>query len=125
MSEMTMPIWAQWLQALLTPTIAIAGVVIAVLNHLHARRKRKDDLFDRRYEFYKSVRERWMRTGEPEQPCLDVDDVVPIAEEAALLFGNDIAQHILSLEGKGHSGSPFFPNDDFTKPFEKYLRLGR
>ncbi len=52
-----------------------------------------------------------------------VEDVVPIAEEARLLFGADIARHILSLEGKEHSGSPDFPNEDFTKPFERYLQL--
>jgi hypothetical protein len=52
-----------------------------------------------------------------------LEDVVPIAEEARLLFGEDIERHILSLEGKEHSGSPFFPNQDFTSPFENYLRL--
>lgn len=124
---MAIPIWAQWLTALLTPTIAVGGLVIAVLNHLHARRKRKDDLFDRRYGFYKRVRDWWLTTGTGAAPDTDPDaaleDVVPIAEEARLLFGDDIAQHILSLQGKGHSGSPFFPNDDFTRPFERYLRF--
>lgn len=43
--------WIQILSALLTPTIAVAGIAIGMLNYLHARRKRKDDLFDRRYEF--------------------------------------------------------------------------
>lgn len=124
---MSVPTWIQWLTALLTPTIAIAGIVIGALNYVHARRKRKDDLFDRRYEFYKRVRDWWLKTGTGAPPGSDptvaLEDVVPIAEEARLLFGEEIARHILSLEGKGHSGSPFFPNHDFTGPFEKYLRL--
>jgi hypothetical protein len=115
------------LAALLTPAIAIAGIVIGALNYLHARRKRQDDLIDRRYEFYKRVRDWWLTTGTgaaPESdPIVRLEDVVPIAEEARLLFGKDVEQQILSLEGKGHSGSPFFPNQDFTKPFERCLRL--
>lgn len=124
---MSAPTWIQWLAAFLTPAIAIAGIVIGTLNYLHTRRKRQDDLFDRRYEFYKRVRDWWLTTGTGAAPGSDpivgVEDVVPIAEEARLLFGKDVAQHILSLEGKGHSGSPFFPDQDFTKPFERYLRL--
>lgn len=120
---MNTPLLVQWLSAILTPIVAIGGLVIAVLNYRHAHRKRKDDLFDRRYEFYRRLRDWWLRTAEPDQPLVDAEDVIPIAEEARLLFGEDIAQHILSLAGKAHSGSPFFPNDDFTRPFDKYLRF--
>ncbi len=119
--------WVPVLSALLTPTIAVAGIVIAVLNYLHARRKRKDDLFDRRYRFYRRVRAWWLTTGTGaapgEVPFVDLEDVIPIAEEARLLFGKDIERHILNLVGPGHSGSPFFPNSEFTKPFDKYLRV--
>jgi hypothetical protein len=119
--------WINILSALLTPTIAIAGIVLGILNYLHAQRKRKDDLFDRRYEFYKKVRDWWLTTGTgapPDQnPFIDPEELIPIAEEARFLFGDDIAQHILSLDESGHSGSSFFPNSDFIEPFEKYLRL--
>lgn len=120
---MSVPIWIQWAQGLLTPTIAVIGAWIAVQNYRLARRRRKDDLFDRRYTFYKGVRDWWLRTAEPDEPPVTVEDVAPLADEAALLFGDDIARHIMSLEGKAHSGSPFFPNDDFTRPFLKYLRF--
>jgi hypothetical protein len=120
---MTVPTWIQWFQGLLTPAIAIAGAWVAVASHRLARRKRKDDLFDRRYEFYKRVRDWWLSTAAPEAPVVDVEDVFPLTEEAGFLFGKDIAQHILSLEGKRHPGSPFFPDDEFTKPFLKYLRF--
>ncbi|MGH7510772.1 MAG: hypothetical protein ACREMZ_15055 [Gemmatimonadales bacterium] len=119
--------WVQLLSALLTPTIAVLGAVLAVLNHLHLRRKRKDDLFDRRYAFYKRVRDWWLTTGTgaaPDtDPDVDTEDLIPIAEEAEFLFGKDVGKHILSLDRSGHSGSPFFPNSDFTGPFEKHLRL--
>jgi len=119
--------WVQILAALLTPMVAIAGTVLAYLNYLHAKRKRKDDLFDRRYAFYMRVRDIWLSSGigagPDEDPDLDIEDLIPIAEEAGFLFGDDIAQHIISLDRQGHSGSPFFPNSDFTQPFEKYLKL--
>lgn len=119
--------WISLLSALLTPAIAIAGILIAVLNYQHVRQKRKDDLFDRRYAFYERVRSMWLSTGTgaglDEDPEIDIESLIPIAEEAQFLFGKDIADHILSLDRKGHSGSPFFPNDDFVKPFEKYLQL--
>lgn len=123
----TIPRWVEVMQALLTPTIAVAGIGIGVLNHLLARRRRKDELFDRRYEFYQRVREMWMSTGvganNDEDPEVHAEDLVPMAEEARLLFGEDVAQHIMSLAGPGHQGHPFFPDGTFTEPFEKYLRL--
>jgi hypothetical protein len=107
--------------------VAVAGIALATLSYLHARRVRKDALFDRRYAFYLGVRKMWLSTGtgapSGEDPAVYQEDLIPIAEEAGLLFGEDIAQHILSLEGPGHTGSPFFPNSDFTEPFEKYLRF--
>lgn len=121
---MSVPTWIQWLSALLTPMIAIAGIAIGVLNYLHARRKRKDDLFDRRYEFYKGVRDWWLKTADLSAPPIDFEEALAIADEARLLFGEDIAKHILSLVGPGrHPGSPFFPDSDFIEPFVKYLRL--
>jgi len=111
------------LSALLTPTIAIAGLVIAVLQYRTNNLKRKNDLFDKRYEFYKSVEKLWLSTIDNEIKEFWVEDLIPIASEARILFGNDVADHIMSLENKRHKGSPFFPNDDFSKPFLKYLQL--
>ena len=93
--------WINVLSALLTPTIAIAGSVIAWLQYRTNSQKRKND------------------NCRPH----DVEDLIPVAMEARMLFGKDIAQHIISLENKAHKGSPFFPDDDFIKPFMKYLQL--
>lgn len=113
----------------LTVVVAVIGVGFAVLNHLHARRLRTDALFDRRYAFYQRVRDIWLASGtgapEHQDPELHLEDLIPIAEEARFIFGKDIEEHILGLSRKGHQGSPFFPDDDFVKPFGKYLKLGR
>ncbi len=114
--------WIAISAALLTPTIAIAGTVIAFLQWKTNHLKRKNELFDRRYDFYQKLREWWLATAMPEFE-FDIQDLIPLAEEAGFLFGDDISKHILSLEGKSHSGSPFFPNDDFSSPFRKYLKL--
>ncbi len=109
---------------------AVTGVVALLLNLFQYRlaaKRRKDDLFDRRYEFYRQVRSMWLNTGNGappgQRPWLDIKDLIPVSEEASFLFGQDIAQHICSLADKKHDGSPFFPDDDFVKPFRKYLSL--
>lgn len=45
-----LPVWAQWFAALAVPIAAVIGVLLGVLNFLLSRRKRRDELFDRRYE---------------------------------------------------------------------------
>ena len=69
------------------------------------------------------VRYSWLETANEDNPGLSIEDLIPIADEAAFIFDKDISTHILSLADKKHTGSPFFPNSDFTRPFEKYLRL--
>lgn len=107
--------------------IAVAALFLGIQNYRLARRRRNDDLFDRRYAFYQRIRSIWLRTGTgagPEDdPFIDPLDLIPIAEEAEFLFGADIAKHILTLNTGGHSGYPDFPEEDFIAPFRKYLSL--
>lgn len=110
-----------WLSALLTPTVAVVGMILAYLNYRLARRRRRDELFGCRYKFYEQVKSAWLATREG--PDLDGEDLVPMVEEAQFLFGKDIADHVASLSGKRHSGSPFFADEDFVEPFRKYLTL--
>jgi hypothetical protein len=117
------PYCVRLLSALLVPTIAIAGIVLGILNHRLARKRRKDELFDRRYEFYRRARDFWLSTANPASPPPDIQDWISVAGEASFLFGRDIAEHLVSLDGKRHDGSPFFPNDDFVRPFRRYLTL--
>lgn len=118
--------WIDILTALLTPTLAVFGSLIAYLQWRTNELKRKNDYFDRRYNFYKKVELMWLDSATDEQLSalgFEKEDLIPVAEEADLLFGEDVANHIISLTGKHHNGSPFFPDSDFSAPFRKYLKL--
>jgi hypothetical protein len=121
--------WITLAAAALSPIIAIAGVAFAHGNIRLARRRRDDELFDRRYEFYQRLRSMWLQTGNgaphDSDPSVDIEDLIPIAEEAGFLFDDAIAQHVLSLAGDGHSGHPDFPDEWFVTPFRPYLSLER
>lgn len=119
--------WKVWIDlsaAVLTPVVAILGIVFTIRQYQLDCKKRKDELFDRRYAFYQKLREAWLSThpqGNEQDPTLE--DWIPFAEEAGFIFGKDIQEHILSLADRHHDGSTFFPNEDFAKPFRKYLEL--
>ena len=86
-----------------------------------SERHRQNDLFDKRYELYMRIRSTYL--GQHDGQPLDIEDWIPLAEEANFLFGEDIRKHVLSLNDKEVSGSPFFPDDWFVRPFAKYLTL--
>lgn len=80
----------------------------------------------------------WLRTAEtsqdPEDPCfgpsfLDLDEIdrIEIIEnwvnKAKYLFGDDITKHIRSLTDKQFSGYPGLVDENFSKPFDKYLKF--
>jgi hypothetical protein len=52
----TDPHWTAYLSALLTPTVAILGALIAYRQWRLAQNKLKLDLFDRRYRVYEAAR---------------------------------------------------------------------
>ena len=107
---------------IVTTIIAVFGLLFTWFQFVLAKKKRKDDLFNLRYEFYKNISKIWVSTCNPETPPLDIIDLIPLAEKASFLFGKDISAHIISLENKT-STNPFFPDGDFSKPFVKYLKL--
>lgn len=118
--------WIDILTALLTPTLAAFGALIAYLQWRTNELKRKNDYFDRRFSLYKRVEDLWLSSqGSPEMSTIGIrfEYLAQLASEARLLFGDDVAEHICSLSGKSHKGSPFFPDSDFSEPFFKYLRL--
>ncbi|MDP9955096.1 hypothetical protein J2X97_000733 [Epilithonimonas hungarica] len=53
------------LAASLAPLVAVIGIFIGIKNYQLALRKRKDNLFDKRYEFLKDFETLW-KTTEPE-----------------------------------------------------------
>lgn len=115
--------WIDIFQALLTPVIAIGGLGVAIFQWRTNEKKRQNDLFDRRYALYQRIEKWWLATADSDAPPPDIEDLVPVAQEVEFLFDKNLAKHIISLEGKRHTGSPFFPNEDFFKPFRRYLIL--
>lgn len=113
------------LMLLIVTTVGvIAAIIFGRQNSKHNKIKRQHDLFDKRYEFYKRLEKWWTDTRYHEETPLPHEEIlIQWASEANYLFGQDISQHILSLEGRRHDGSPYFANDDFSKPFDKYLKL--
>lgn len=105
-----------------TSVVAILGSLFTGLQFKLARKKRKDDLFNLRYEFYRNLSRIWIATNNRENPELGITDLIPIAEKANFLFGKEISKHVLSLEDK-RASHDLFPDDDFSKPFERYLKL--
>ncbi len=107
---------------LLVFTIGLLMVTIMQLRN--AKQQRKNELFDLRYKFYKNVRSWWVSTWDTSRVAPpEWDDVLPTAMEAEFLFGKDIADHINPLAGRRNEGHPDFPDEDFIKPFRKYLEL--
>lgn len=107
---------------IVTTCVGVFGLLFTWLQFSLAKKKRKDDLFNLRYEFYKNVSKMWTSTSDSNNPPLDIIDLIPLAEKAGFLFGEEIPKHILSLENKTAT-HPFFPDEDFSKPFVKYLKL--
>jgi hypothetical protein len=113
--------------AALTPIVALVGLIYAYANLRLATRRRQDELFDRRYQFYQRLRSIWLSTGSgapnDDDPSVYIEDLIPIAEEAGFIFDRTIVDHVLSLEGDGHTGHPDFPDEAFVAPFRPFLSL--
>lgn len=114
------------LSAGLTPTIAIIGIYIGIKSYKLEIRKRKDELFDRRYQFLKDFEKLWKTTGPESRGAtrmyLGWDDIEPYAQEAYYLFGKDIVEHLKSYEGKSYDQTiSWVPDTELAKPFSKYL----
>lgn len=108
--------------AIVTAIVGTLGIIFTVLQFKLSKKKRKDDLFNLRYKFYNDVSKIWISTSNLENSPLNITDLIPIAEKAEFLFGKEIYKHILSLENK-RATHDLFPDDNFSKPFRKYLKL--
>jgi hypothetical protein len=84
------------------------------------KKKRRDDLFNLRYDFFLDLTRFWLRSHD--LGSMEYYDLLPFIMKADFIFGEDIKNHILSLEGK-QSLSLRMPEEDFIKPFGKYLKL--
>jgi hypothetical protein len=103
------PAWIQILSGLLTPTIAIAGGIIAWFQWRTNEKKRKQDLFDGRFDFYNRAvslyEELWddRRVG-----TTTSDEQDALYAEASFLFGADIVQHLRTMSRNDHFDRSWF-----------------
>lgn len=92
------PAWIQILQALLTPVIAMGVGIIAFMQWRTAHQKVMLDLFDRRMEIYRQVREAVgsvVRSGRGDDESQMA--VMRAADEAMFLFGSDVSDYLKDL----------------------------
>ena len=115
--------WVDILTALLMPTIAIAVGVIAYLQWRTAENHRNQQLFDKRYRFFKML---WnifcSHIESPDQaPPLEPEDLFDFTHEADFLFGEDIVSHLMAMPDK--QKEKCIDYDWFSKPFARYMKL--
>lgn len=118
------------LSAVLTPLLATVTITSHILNYRLAKKRRNDDLFNRRYQFVIAFEKLWRTTGNEKdgatQMMLEWDDLAPFIDEAEYLFGNDIVKHIKSYENKScNDRMTWVPDTKLRKPFRKYLKFKR
>lgn len=90
--------WVTILSALLTPTIAIAGGVIAYLQWRTADKKRNQDLFDRRFAVFETARnllQDLQLNGNPSQEALRAYAIGTSGAE--FLFNDEVARYLQDI----------------------------
>lgn len=119
----SLPIWAQWFAALTVPIVALVGLALGVLNYYLAQKRRHDDLWSRRFDFYIRLKAIYLDTfpGSEEDWDENFEIIANYADEARFLFGEDIRVHVLKLAATGNEKHPTIQDDDFEEPFRKYL----
>ena len=121
------------LSAWLVPAIPVAGIIIGFLQWCTNELHRKQDLFDKRYDFYQRLRKVYLAHHGTNPSQFHEATLEPYIEEASFLFGADIPTHIQSFynatcddlyvsdESEWHLCP--MPDKHFILPFKKYLEL--
>ncbi|MDX8530086.1 hypothetical protein RFM41_12105 [Mesorhizobium sp. VK25A] len=95
-----LPIWVQYLQSLLTPTIALAVGIIAYRQWKTAHSKLVLDLFEKRLDVYRHVRSAVSVVNTTGKTSREAELALLEAINAAeFLFGDDVRSY---LEGMWH-----------------------
>jgi len=94
--------WVELLAALLTPTIAVAAVVLGVLQYRLALKRRDDELFDRRYRFFDEFRKALIDiVRDVGGDNIDADKLeitlASLSRRAEFLFPAQVSEEIRSL----------------------------
>lgn len=120
-----LPTWIMYINALAIAIGAIAASVLGILSYRLQRRKRIDELFDRRFAFYKKLMSVVLN------PSLDgsaagqekIAHTLRINQwEARFLFGEDMGRHLVAIADKYTNGEDIL-RDEIDGPFLKYMQL--
>lgn len=114
--------WVKIINLFATPAIAAAVAGISWMNWRTAERKRQQDLFDKRYDFYLRMKKIYEDFVFNEVDA-DYDDIDRWRTEAKFLFGQQLADHVASIPEyvEKHPGCHHLRW--FSEPFDRYLML--
>src|ERR1039458_4663329 len=112
---MQAPAWVQVFSALLIPFVAIIGAAIGWLQWMTNERKRKQDLFDKRFAFYLKAVSYYEEIWSDRAGTSPDYDFKTLYVEASFLFGPDIVEHLRTMSRKTK-----FDIQWFAEPFRRY-----
>ncbi len=117
--------WLDILSALAPVFISMGVAYVAFQQWRTAEKKRRQDLFDKRYEFFRHIWQIYERqvVRPSDYPPLGHEDILDLVHEAEFLFGKDIVTHLFAMPENVKQGCLNY--DWFSKPFRKYLVLER
>ncbi|HYX09249.1 MAG TPA: hypothetical protein VE912_21120 [Bacteroidales bacterium] len=95
------PTWIDILTALLTPTIALAAVLITWQQVRISRNRLKHELFDRRYKLYEAARDligHSVSRGHPTDE--ELFDFVLKTRESEFLFDKNVSEYLNEIYNK-------------------------
>jgi hypothetical protein len=110
--------WVQALSALLVPSIAITGGVIAWLQWRTNERKRKQELFDRRFALYLKAVSYYEEIWSESAGSSPDYDFKTMYIEVGFLFGPDVVDHLKTMTRKTK-----FDIEWFAEPFKRFMQL--
>ena len=112
------PPWVLVFSALLTPTVAIAGGIIAWLQYRTNETKRKQDLFDKRFDFYIRAVSAYEEFWSERVGTTTAYEFEAFYAEGSFLFGPDLVEHLQTMSRKDR-----FDLAWFSEPFRRYMQL--
>lgn len=114
-----LPIWAQWVSALAVPVAAIFGVFIGVFNFNLQKKRRLDDLFDRRFDLFcrisgvrKSFLDRVSEEIRVENSFIPQARALPLRHDGSLLDRGCVEYYIDLCESIRSYPNDFIEPDD-------------
>jgi len=116
---MNTQLWLTVVNGALTTLLAIAVALIAYAQWQTAEKQRKQDIFEKRYEFYVSFLNCYIAYLSDTNAMEDTQRVSFI-NKAFFLFGKDIANHVETLLSKHDKRLNL---DVVNSPFYRYMGL--